>query len=356
VSTPRRIFVVGYMHSGTTLVRDILGNHPALYMARTETKFFMHLGLIRRAWGDLDAPGTDDAFRAFCEELLDRGFPTYVRPSKGRGGTTDLGRSSSTASPLRRYGGVLREVLDGRARAASAQGWVEKTPTHIYNADEIRAAIPDATFVEIVRDPRDVLASKKTRKETVGDARYGQPEDQPVRKLIRAYDPLLDALSWKSAIRAGDAARTDPAGRWLRLRYEDLVAEPVAVTTSLCGFLDLPFREDLLEVHRGVPAEADEFTRETTGVVGTSQGRWRTVLRPAELEVIQRVCRPEMAELGYAAAETGRDRFTAFVQVGAASIPGLAGRALSRLRLGGPAYLRDVLRGYARRARRITKH
>lgn len=348
----KRIFVVGYMHSGTTLVRDILGNHRDLYMTPTETKFFMHLGLVRRAWGDLDAPGTADAFRRFCEDLLDRGFPTYVRPSKGRAEQTGLGRAATAPSSVSRYGAALRDVLD--ARAASAAGWVEKTPTHVYHVDQIRSAIPDAMFVEVIRDPRDVLASKKTRKETVGEGRYGRPEDQELRGLLRAYDPVLDALSWRSAIAAGSAGRGAAPDRWLRVRYEDLVADPPDVAASICAFLGIGFVEELLDVHRGVPAEADEFTRETTGVVTSSQGRWPRVLTDAEVAAIQRLCRTEMAALGYAPAATRASWPAAYLRLGARTAPGLARRAASRLRLGGPAYLADVIRGYARRARQFA--
>ncbi|GAH22672.1 unnamed protein product, partial [marine sediment metagenome] len=66
--------------------------------------------------------------------------------------------------------------------------WLEKTPTHVFYIDDILLSVPDAKFVEIVRDPRAVLASKKRRRETVWPERY-VPKQQKFKNLEKSYDP-----------------------------------------------------------------------------------------------------------------------------------------------------------------------
>ena len=74
-------------------------------------------------------------------------------------------------------------VINGKKR------WLDKLPGYVSQVPEMAMAVPTALFIELVRDPRDILASKKSRL-----ARGG------------GYDPIWDTLAWRASIRAGDAA------------------------------------------------------------------------------------------------------------------------------------------------------
>src|SRR5690606_25266583 len=114
-----------------------------------------------------------------------------------------------------------------------------KTPNHIHYLDAILRTCPSAKIMEIVRDPRDVLASKKTRRETVWTTDRYRPEERERKHLEKAYDPLWDAISWRSAIQAGNRTyRTHPE-QIQRIRYEDLVAQPKQVVRQICEFLEI---------------------------------------------------------------------------------------------------------------------
>jgi hypothetical protein len=52
---PPPFFVVGYMHSGTTMLIRMLERHSAVYAGRGETKFFDFLPVTRRHF-DLRQP------------------------------------------------------------------------------------------------------------------------------------------------------------------------------------------------------------------------------------------------------------------------------------------------------------
>lgn len=338
------------MHSGTTLLLNILKNHPDLYCADAETKFFMHLGLVRRQLGE--AASADDAILEYCRYVVDHGVPFR---------TEDQAKLPIAPAPDGRWshlgdveiGRGFRAALDSIAREAGKKRWVEKTPTHVFNVDVITTGIPDATFLEITRDPRDILASKKSRKETAWSDRL-PAERRARRRLDQSFDPLWDGLSWKAAIRAGAAGNRAWPRRWTRIRYEDLVTDAEGVTKHVCSALELDYDPSLLDVSRGIPANFEERGSPDRGVAATSVGRWRDVLTGTELAVCRLACRREMDALGYDNGGIG-GTLPALGAIATRSLPEFVERTVARYRMGGTAYLREVTGGYVRRLRKLMR-
>ena len=48
------VFVIGYMRSGTSLLRNILASHPAVFASPGETKYFEYETTIRHLYPDLN--------------------------------------------------------------------------------------------------------------------------------------------------------------------------------------------------------------------------------------------------------------------------------------------------------------
>ncbi|HYZ91635.1 MAG TPA: sulfotransferase [Actinomycetota bacterium] len=351
--TPRTtdpIFVVGYMHSGTTMILNLLSNHPDVFTPRTETKFFMHMGIVHKLLGPIRSDQDLRQATAFCRYVIERGFPIGTEGSPWRS-YSEFDAPDGVRAPIR-HGELLRAVLDAYTAQAGKIRWVEKTPTHVFNVDEILDVIPDARFVEIVRDCRDVLASKKTRRAEVWTDR-NPPEKQYRRHLEKAYDPVWDTLSWRAAVRAGHRASVTWPQRWLRVRYEDVVAEPEELAARICGFAQLRFSPDLLDVTRGNPADM-RATREGRGVSASSVDRWQTTLTLEEAGVSERIARHELSLLGYPLDDGGASTPRLLTYVARRSVPELVLRMSRRFRLGGARYARDVLKGYAHRLRALV--
>jgi hypothetical protein len=192
------IFVVGYMHSGTTLLLNILANHPTIFSGLGETNFFARLPLIRQHSPDLD---NDESLAAFINrtiKIIRHGYNRVERRDENSLAPTspldsDIEAIRRRCNDRRRHDLVFAEVFDYLTQQAAKTRWLEKTPTHIFHIDDISACVPNAQFVEIVRDPRDVLASKKTRRKTVWTSRY-QPEQRLKKHFEKAYDVVWDSL------------------------------------------------------------------------------------------------------------------------------------------------------------------
>ena len=210
MSGDRPIFVVGFQRSGTTLLQALLGSHSAI-AAPPEPHYGFRVQLRARTWeGEL----TDDA-------VLARAVHTALHPPvpllADAGFDEDRILARAAAGP-RTHAGVLDAILRDAVEAQGARRWSEKSPGQ--PAGAALGWFPDAQLVHIVRDPRDTVASNVGG--PVGRARTRGSSLHRWRRFT------LDTL------RVG--ARVGPA-QYLRIRYEDLVADPDATMRVVFAFL-----------------------------------------------------------------------------------------------------------------------
>lgn len=334
----RPIFVMGYMHSGTTLLQQIMGRHPDVYVAAGETNHFRNLEVTKGRYPDLADDSTLRDYLIYVINVILRGYAVvnFHESERPLVVPAELGISEDafdhllqTARETRDHAALLPVVYDFLTHRAGKQRWLDKLPGYVSQYEQLLHYVPDAQFVELIRDPRDILASKRKRTRRGG-----------------SFDPLWDSLAWKSAVRAGgDAARRHP-GLVLRVRYEDLVRDPAAEVRRICDFLGLSFAPDMLEVGWINTTSASE---QREGIGTSAVGKWRRVLSPAAVALAQSVTRDEMAVMGYEPdAVTWRERVQfplLFVRSGGEFFV----RLVNRYRLGGLAYMRNVLRHYGSR-------
>jgi len=351
------IFIVGYMHSGTTLLLRVMSRHSDTFAAGAETKFFEYLPMTRQQFPDL----TNDAvLRDLIEHIagviaakrlksmgLDINENALVNIPKH-----DIDELVSIAGEKPGYGEIFDLVFSYLARRSHKNNWLEKTPTHIFHIDKIVRAIPRARFIEIVRDPRDVLASKKTRRQTVWTDRYAGKKQQQMH-LSKAYDPFWDALSWKSAIRAGRTSKNLIPDRLFTITYEQLVVEPTQCLKEVCEFLSLEFEQNILKV--STRNAADWQSKTESHITQVSVGRWTQVLLPAEVGLIQLLLRQEMRTLDYVPQPIELAGLLWIPAILCRSGIEFFVRLYRRWRLGGNRYLKNVLLNYAGRFLKLTR-
>ncbi len=352
------VFVVGYMHSGTTLLHNMLAAHPSVFAAADETRFFGYLPLITELYPDLGDDGTLADLIAMVMDLIAHGDPARLRAAPRRyrpAGYDDAGDAIAAVidaiGPDRRYGMVFRRTFEHLARRAGKTRWLEKTPQHVFTIDDILRDIPGARFVEIVRDPRDILASKKKRKQAMR-GKVATQADQ-IKALERVYEPLWESLEWRLALRAGQQAAARYPDRLHSLRYEDLVADPERVLAAACAFAGLEFSPDMLDVRWWNTAEGDRSGR--TGVVSDAVGRWQRSLSASEVAVCQRVTGAQLRRAGYPVVPVPARAWPGALWLAIRAGFGLIDRLIRRWRLGGTPFLKNTLKNYARELRKLVR-
>lgn len=186
--TDRLIVIVGCGRSGTTWLESLLMAHPRCGGIEETESFVFHQ--VEPLWVNLRS---------------DAGLHAYLDPA-------DL------ATVIRRFcDGLFLAALTARA---GADHFVEKTPLHIYNLEGMRAVYPDAWYVHLVRDGRDVVRSMM---------------QVPFFMLPRAEDA---AAVWRRAIDTV-GAHADSLPRFREVRYEHLYTDPVGVVTDLLTWIGL---------------------------------------------------------------------------------------------------------------------
>jgi hypothetical protein len=93
----------------------------------------------------------------------------------------------------------------------------------------------------------------------------------------------------------------------MRLRYEDLVAEPETWVRRLSEHVGVEFVPAMLEVERANTSFVQEQggAPRRRGIFSTSAERWRTELTPTEIWIGERICGDVMRPLGYETSANG---------------------------------------------------
>jgi hypothetical protein len=148
--------------------------------------------------------------------------------------------------------------LSGISVRGAGRPIILKSPTHGFRLATLRHLLPDARFILIVRDPytnfESVIRMWRKMFETYA---FGPiPSDDEIREAVLADRPRFEAK-----LAAGASGL--PGHRFVTLRYESLIADPVAEIGELYKRLDLgdfePVRESIVAEaarRRGYRAQA----------------------------------------------------------------------------------------------------
>jgi hypothetical protein len=287
------VFVVGNSRSGTTMLAKIIGQHSEAFTLN-ELHFWEQEVLPSKAF---DEVGQEEATR-LLRRLLSvqrEGYLHTANASLFGDEVRDLSASLRSTSPA----DIFAHFVAMEARRHDASIPVEQTPRNIYLAADLAKVFPAAIFINIVRDPRDVALSQRTRwrrrRLTTNAAGAGA-----YFRYWANYHPIIISLLWRSGV---NAAGSVPADRLVQVRYEDILRQPRTEVARICERIGLDFREDMLEVPR-VGSSLTKDSTEVRGIDPSSAGRWRLSLPSRDLYWVEKLTGSEMRRLGY--SSTGR--------------------------------------------------
>ncbi|WP_095599822.1 sulfotransferase [Pseudomonas sp. PIC25] len=187
---------------------------------------------------------------------------------------------------------LIDAIGEFRREQTGAKRWGLKLQRKIQDVGTYAAIWPQAHFIHIIRDGRDLAASHL---KTVPDWGY--------RTVAEAARGWLEVVT-----RPRQAA---PEGRYLEVRYEDLIIRPRETAERMLAHLGLPWSEAVLyhaeQKHAlfdkpwGHPAAEAAGKPLYTG----RNGRYLQDLSRGEIEEFERIAGKELAHLGYELATGG---------------------------------------------------
>lgn len=246
---PEFVFIGGAGRSGTTLLRAMLDAHPRVSCG-PELKLVPAICTLRDQWWqamghDLSAAGVD-------ESKLDAAVKAFV----------------ST-------------LLQAMVPDPSGVRIAEKTPHNLLHMAMLGRLFPRARFVHIVRDGRAVAASLV--RQAWADPATGQP-------VWYCQDAASGARYWSQVVGTVREQAAEVPGRYLELRYEDLVRAPRGTMARLLAFLGEAWDEAVLRHHDQVRISSLESSSAAVAqpIATAAVDRWREELAPEELAAIGR--------------------------------------------------------------------
>jgi hypothetical protein len=171
-----------------------------------------------------------------------------------------------------------------------------KTPAYVRSMPAFHALWPEAKFVHIIRDGRDVCLSVlnwKKAKRTAG--RYASWEEDPVSTT---------ALWWERKVRKAreDGAALGP-GLYHETLYEDLVDDPERECERLCGFLGVPYDDAMIRFAEGKTRtdlpNARKAPKKAWLPITSGLRNWRTEMPAKNVQRFEAAAGNLLEELGY---------------------------------------------------------
>ena len=266
----RFVFLLGTGRCGSSLVHEVLARHADVGTLKNVEDRLGRVGL--GAAGDRlyralpPATAAKGRLRLAPSEgyrvLADRVSPALAAPVR------DLVADDATPWLARR----TREFFEGCAADHGSEVFLHKF-TGWPRAGFLEAVWDDAVFVHVVRDGRAVASSLLQMPWWRG---WAGPAGWTFGPLPAPYErEWLDAgrsfvtlagLEWKVLLDAFTQARAaSRGGRWLELRYEDVVDDPRAAFGRVlehCGLARTPAFDRELARHRISAGRTDAFRRD----------------------------------------------------------------------------------------------
>jgi hypothetical protein len=277
----RPVFVIGCHRSGTNLLYDTLLSAGGFAVYRACPTVYETL---LPYCGDLAVPRN----RKKLTEVWLRSKPFR------RTGLPSEEVRSRILGECKSGGDFLRIIMGEVAHRSNAQRWVVYGPDNVLYIPAIKRDLPDALFVHIVRDGRDIALSL---------TKMGG-----LRPLWwdRRRNLFATALYWQWMVRKGRNYGQMFPDDYAEVHYEDLVQHPRETLGMLSQFLDHDLDYDrILDNGLGRVHEPNStFSEQAQGQTFNPIDRWKEKLSASEISGLQRLVGSCLEEFGYPLVRT----------------------------------------------------
>jgi len=253
----RPVFIVGMPRSGSTFLHELLGEDPAnraprvwevmfpirvedagkrerqRRVRRTEMCLWWFRKLARqadsvypmRAWTPHECVAIH-SYTFLSEEFVSTcRIPTYEK----------FLRSADRTGAYRWQKRFLQALQCG----SEPRQWVLKSPDHVHSLEGLFAVFPDAVIIQTHRNPFEVLrSSTELTRVLQGLYAWAGDRDEVAAREIRAL-----AEGTERFIQFRDE-HPELAGRFIDLKYTDLINDPMAAVAQIYRQMDTPMSEE----------------------------------------------------------------------------------------------------------------
>lgn len=283
------VVIVGSERSGTNLLRAILSSHSKIASPPPAGIIDALAGIQSRYF-----PGGHPACLSDLIDDVVAMTKTHLNPWAIDLDTKVIRGRVNNAS----FWEVFRVVNEMYAERSGRGCWCSKESGLFNHISEIAEHVPNAKFLYLVRDGRDVALSL-------------------LRGHLHQFHVYFAADYWALSQRACMSAFADPVhdGKMHLLKYEDLIDSPEDRVRDLMHFIGLEFEPQQLRFYQNQSvldhSRRSRFWKNLARPIdGTNKGMYRKSLGSRNIEIFESVAWAEMEALGYAPESTHKKTFT----------------------------------------------
>ena len=273
---------MGCHRSGTNLLYDVLLSAGGFAVYRGYLP--VHKLLIPRYGGLHDPKNRERVMQVW---LRSKGFRR-----------SELDRKQITArilSDCRNGGDFIRIHMEEIARRQHVPRWAVYDPDIVHYVRQVKREIPDALFIHIIRDGRDIALSLK---------KMGGFKPFPWRRENRSLNET--ALYWVWHVEKGRQFGRQIPADYLEVHYEELVREPQKTLAELGRFLDHDLDYGHIQaMGLGRLRESNSSFRDEGQQNGSPVERWKERLSGKEVAELETLIGDTLEEFGYSRTTPG---------------------------------------------------
>ena len=274
MSTP--FFIIGNPRSGTTLLRLMLTSHPSLVVP-PEGGFAIHLHSMYR-----DFSGDISHIEEFVMDVL------AAKKMEEWGLSKDGLVQHIIENEPCNYRDLVALVYEFYSLSLGweIEMWGDKNNYYLHHIVELQEIFPQAKFIHIVRDGRDVACSYRDLATTTG--KYAPQLPNSVTSA---------AYQWKENLAKiiGSFAAIGLENVY-EIRYEDLVLNAESELTNLCDFLGVKYSSEMMkynELNRKLELEPEIYLRwkqkTNEGLDSSRVNRWKTGMFAEDAFIFEKI-------------------------------------------------------------------
>lgn len=252
-----QVFILGAPRSGTTFLSSLLEN--TRYGVPVETHFITKYYKKLDRYGDLAKPAN---FRRLLGDIL------VERPIQQWRLGLDIDEFYYSLDGDYRYANIVDRLVLRREALKGYRAWGDKTPHYLGNVGILYTLFPDAKYIYIVRDGRDVALSLLQKN-------WG-PNN--VMRCAEYWTGLNEQAETLDRIRE--------RGNLWELSYEGLIEETEPHIDRVYGFL-------------GESIDEATKTRLVRSVKGSNYNKWKTRMTTDQIRTFESVAGATLKRFGY---------------------------------------------------------
>jgi len=252
------LFIIGSPRSGTSFLSSLLT--PSSYGAPFETQIFIKYNQKLPEYGNLNI------FQNFQKLIADITQERPVQQWKIDLNIQEFYQQLNNGNIT--FNAILNEICLQVSTKTGKKSWGDKTPHYINQIKTINQLFPDAKYLYIIRDGRDVACSL-------------------LKKPWGPNNFYTCAVNWQHSNKENSILKTlENNGQLFKIKYEDLLDNTTNISKEIYLFLNETYPEEAI----------------TPLLVKTKKGnyyKWRKKMSPRQVDIFNSCAREALELHGY---------------------------------------------------------